>query len=63
LWENTAFYLGPVVTYQRERWWATLTVMPQVVGANFPENADGNHSLELEGHERWNARLIFGISF
>jgi hypothetical protein len=63
LWENTAFYLGPVVTYQRERWWATLTVMPQVVGANFSENADGNHSLELEGHERWNVRLIFGISF
>ena len=63
LWENTAFYLGPVVTYQRERWWATLTVMPQVVGANFAQNADGNHALDLEGHERWNARLIFGISF
>jgi hypothetical protein len=62
-WENTAFYLGPVLTYQRERWWATLSVMPQVVGANFAENVDGNHSLELEGHERWNVRLIFGISF
>jgi hypothetical protein len=62
-WENTAFYLGPVATYQRERWWTTLTVMPQVFGANFAENADGNHALELEGHERWNVRLIFGISF
>lgn len=62
-WENTAFYLGPVVTYQRERWWATLTVMPQVAGANFADNADGNHSLELEGHERLNIRLIFGIGF
>jgi hypothetical protein len=62
-WENTAFYLGPVATYQRERWWTTLTVMPQIVGANFAENADGNHSLELEGHERWNVRLIVGISF
>jgi hypothetical protein len=63
LWENTAFYLGPVVTYQRERWWATLTVMPQIVGANFSENADNNHSLELQGHERLNVRLIFGIGF
>src|SRR4051812_6067091 len=62
-WENTAFYLGPVATYQQEKWWATLTVMPQVVGANFSENADGNHALELEGHERWNVRLIVGISF
>ncbi len=62
-WENTAFYLGPVVTYQRERWWTSLTVMPQVVGANFAENVDGNHSLELEGHERWNIRLIVGFSF
>jgi hypothetical protein len=62
-WENTAFYLGPVLTYQRERWWATLTVMPQVVGANFSENPDGNHHLELEGHERWNVRLIVGFSF
>jgi len=62
-WENTAFYLGPVVTYLQERWWATLTVMPQVFGVNFSENVDDNHHLELEGHERVNVRLIFGISF
>jgi hypothetical protein len=40
-----------------------LTVMPQVVGANFAGNVDNNHNLELEGHERWNVRLIAGISF
>ena len=62
-WENTALYLGPVVSYRRERWWAALTVMPQVLGANFSDNADGNHRLELEGHERWNVRLIAGIGF
>ena len=33
-WENTALYLGPVSTYPREHWWAALTVMPQVYGAN-----------------------------
>jgi len=62
-WENTAFYLRPVLTYQQNKWWTTMTVMPQVVGANFTENVDGNHSLELEGHERWNIRLVLGFSF
>jgi hypothetical protein len=62
-WENTAFYLGPVVTYKRERWWATLTVMPQLFGANFTDDADGDRHFELEGHERLNLRLIAGISF
>lgn len=62
-WENTALYIGPVVTYQQEKWWATLTVMPQIAGANFAANVDNNHWFELEGHERVNARLIFGVSF
>jgi len=63
IWENTALYVGPVATYAEERWWATLSVMPQVYGANFQDNPDGNSHLDLEGHERWNVRLIFGFSF
>jgi len=63
IWENTALYVGPVVTYRQERWWATLTVMPQVFGANFHNDPDGNDYLDLEGHERWNVRLIVGLSF
>jgi len=64
IWENSALYIGPVVNYRRENWWATLTVMPQVWGGTFHnENPDGNSNLELEGHERWNARLIVGFSF
>lgn len=62
-WENTAVYVGPVVTYQQEKWWATFTVMPQVYGANFSGDPDRNPHLELEGHERWNVRLILGFSF
>jgi len=62
-WENTALFLGPVVSYRQERWWAALTVMPQIYGANFGENPDANRHLELEGHERVNIRLIIGISF
>jgi hypothetical protein len=64
-WENTAFFVGPVVTYVRDNWWATLTVMPQVWGRGTSggPDADGASGLELEGHERVNARLIVGISF
>jgi hypothetical protein len=62
-WENTAVYLGPVVTYQQEKWWATLTIMPQIFGANFSGNVDNDHHFELEGHERVNMRLILGFSF
>lgn len=62
-WENTALYFGPVVTYSQEKWWVTLTVMPQVLGVNFVENVDRDHFLELEGHERVNTRLIVGFTF
>jgi hypothetical protein len=61
-WQNNAFYFGPVATYRQEKWWATLTVMPQLFGVNFASNEDQNHHLELQGHERWNIRFIFGIS-
>ncbi|HWH68239.1 MAG TPA: hypothetical protein VNT26_02600 [Candidatus Sulfotelmatobacter sp.] len=62
-WENTALYVGPVVSYQQEKWWAALTVMPQIYGTNFDGNPSKSDHLELEGHERWNARLIVGIGF
>jgi hypothetical protein len=34
-WENTALFLGPVVSYRQEKWWAVLTVMAQIFGSNF----------------------------
>ena len=61
-WENTALYVGPVISYHLEKWWAALTVMPQVYGANFQANPDANVHFELEGHERVNIRLLFSIS-
>jgi hypothetical protein len=62
IWENTALFLGPVVSYRQEKWWAALTVMPQIYGANFNGNPGGNSWLELEAHERLNVRLLIGIS-
>ncbi len=63
IWENTALFVGPVVSYRQEKWWAALTVMPQVFGANFNGNPGGDQHLELEAHERVNIRLLIGISF
>jgi hypothetical protein len=62
IWENTALFLGPTVSYRQEKWWAAFTVLPQIYGANFSGNPDGNSHLELEGHERLNVRLLIGIS-
>lgn len=62
-WENTAFFLGPVVNYRQEKWWATMTILPQIYGRNFLGNPDNSRNLDLAGHERLNIRLIVGISF
>jgi hypothetical protein len=61
--ESTALFLGPVVSYRREKWWAALTVMPQIYGWNRDGAADGNSHLELVDHEKVNIRLLFGIGF
>jgi hypothetical protein len=62
-WENTAIFAGPAVSYRRANWWAVLSVMPQVYGANFTGNPDGISHLDLQGHERLDMRLLFGIGF
>src|SRR5438477_13207286 len=53
-----AWFVGPNVHYARGKWWATLTVLPQVHGS--PDTRDG---LELEEHEKIEVRLIAGINF
>jgi hypothetical protein len=63
IWENTALFVGPVLSYRQEKWWAALTVMPQIFGANFNGNPGGHSFLELEAHERLNVRLLIGLSF
>lgn len=57
---KTALYLGPVVSYRTERWWAALTVMPQIWGWN-EGNPDGNTRLELTSNERIQVRFLVGI--
>lgn len=57
-WEHSALFLGPVVSYRANRWWATLTVLPQLPALK--KNESGS-TLILDAHERLNVRLIFGV--
>ncbi len=64
-WEHTAFFLGPVVTYRQENWWATVTTMVQVYGRNYNAGGDpdGESNLVLDEHELLNVRCVIGIDF
>lgn len=62
-WEYTALFLGPVLSYRQEKWWAALTVLPQIYGRNFIGDPDGHPHLVLDEHERVNVRLMIGLSF
>jgi hypothetical protein len=62
-WESSAFFVGPVLSYRRERWWAALSVMPQIYGWNNSASQDGDSHLELNDHEKLNVRLLFGFNF
>jgi len=58
--EFVAAFVGPALHYGTERWWATLTVLPQVWG--WPD-AQGTGGLTLSDHERLEMRLKFGLNF
>jgi hypothetical protein len=57
--EYSATFAGPNVHYATAKWWATLTVMPQIYGDG--DEADGN--LQLSHSERIQTRLIAGVNF
>jgi hypothetical protein len=59
--ESTAVYIGPVVSYRSESWWATLTVLPQVFGRNWDGANDAARNLDLVHNERLNIRLLIGF--
>jgi hypothetical protein len=61
--ESTAVFVGPVVSYRHEKWWAALTVLPQVFGRNWDGTDDGSRNLDLAHNEKVNIRLIFGLEF
>ena len=58
--ESRAFLAGPAVHYGGERWWATLTWLPQITGSPHTERSD---RLDLAEHERHEIRLKVGYNF
>jgi hypothetical protein len=61
--ETTALFLGPAFSYRQEKWWAALTVLPQVWGKNYDGGGDGSARLDLVHNEKVNIRLLFGLEF
>lgn len=59
--ESWAFFAGPAIHYGGERWWATLTWLPQLTG-DAPDSTRSSQ-LDLEHHERQEIRLKFGYNF
>ena len=59
--ESWAFFAGPAVHYGGERWWATLTWLPQLTG-DAPDSTRSSQ-LDLEHHERQEIRLKVGYNF
>jgi hypothetical protein len=55
-----AVFVGPALHYGSSRWWATLTVLPQVWG--WPDSS-GTGGLTLDDHERLEVRLKVGFNF
>ncbi|MGE5496668.1 MAG: hypothetical protein ACM3Q2_01245 [Syntrophothermus sp.] len=55
--EKSALFMGPVLAYTEENWWAALTILPQVKGFK-GETAGG---LVLDDHEKVEARLLFSF--
>lgn len=58
--EFVTAFAGPALHYGSKRWWATLSVLPQVWG--WPDSR-GKGGLTLDDHERLEVRLKVGYSF
>lgn len=57
--EFSALFAGPVVAFAADRWWAALSLMPQLPALK----TEGDTARELTEHEKFEARLLvsFGI--
>jgi len=56
-WESTAFFFGPALSYTAKGWWVSASVMPQLFAL---QPAGATTIQDLDHHEAFTARLIFG---
>ena len=56
-------YVGPSLHYSAERWWATLSVLPQVFGGPDRGEPSSENGFHFEEHEQVHIRLEVGYNF
>ncbi len=54
--KNQAFYIGPTLNLQTEKFYFTINFLTQIAGT-----PSGNSNLDLIGHEKYEIRSILGI--
>jgi hypothetical protein len=64
--ETSTFFAGPTVSFSQEKWWAALTVLPQLASIKAEEEEEGGAEEEesaqdLEHHERLSVRMLLGF--
>lgn len=55
--KNQAFFVGPTVNFQTEKFYLTINFLAQINGT-----PNGNRNLDLIGHEKYEVRTILGIT-
>jgi hypothetical protein len=56
-----ALFAGPAIHYAAQKWWATLSIMPQIMGG--PRDPALSSHLNFDEFERTEVRLKVGINF
>ena len=57
-WESSALFAGPTLSYATASWWTAVTIMPQIRAL---KGASEGRNLDLDGHEKVEARVIIGF--
>lgn len=60
-WENSVWYAGPTFHFNGANWFINLNVQPQLFNARKEEGSTQN--LELNTHEKLNARVLISFNF
>ncbi len=57
---KSALFVGPTISYATEKFWANLSVLPQITGS---KTIATNSQLNLEDYTKWSSRLIISVAF
>lgn len=60
-WENSVWYAGPSVHFNGSNWFINVNVMPQLI--NTKKEAGSTENLELNAHEKVQARVLVSFAF